>query len=92
MHVLNCFTHLLMFSFSVPSLAHSELSSVFYEKVLMMAWGYVKFINLCYVFLLVTHDVIGSEVVGDALSEYDRFIIRKKGLEVLMLNQSWTTI
>ena len=37
-------------------------------------------------------DVIGSEVVGDALSEYDRFIIRKKGLEVLMLNQSWTTI
>ncbi|RZB79459.1 V-type proton ATPase subunit a3 isoform C [Glycine soja] len=39
------------------SLAHSELSSVFYEKVLMMAWGYVKFINLCYIFLLVTRDV-----------------------------------
>ncbi|KAH1214996.1 Zinc finger BED domain-containing protein RICESLEEPER 3 [Glycine max] len=31
-------------------------------------------------------DVTGSEVVGDALSEYDRFIIRKKGLEVLMFN------
>ena len=37
-------------------------------------------------------DVTGHDVVGDALPEYDRFIIRKKWLEVRMLNQSWTTI
>ena len=30
--------------------------------------------------------VTDSEVVGDALSEYDRFIIRNKWLKVLMLN------
>ena len=32
-----------MFSSFLSSLAHSELSSVFYEKVLVMAWGYVVY-------------------------------------------------
>lgn len=42
------------------SLAHSELSSVFYEKVLMLAWGYVAFVlSLFDFFVKKYHELIG---------------------------------
>lgn len=40
-------SHFLLGDFS---LAHSELSTVFYEKVLLLAWGWVWFLTLKYLF------------------------------------------
>lgn len=40
--VANCACFFFDFYTKPCSLAHSELSSVFYEKVLLLAWGYVN--------------------------------------------------
>lgn len=65
--------HLFFFFFF--SLAHSELSSVFYDKVLVLAWGYVNYWCL---FVLNIHE-FRPHVENDqwALDALDAFLIKE---------------
>jgi V-type H+-transporting ATPase subunit a len=52
------------------SLAHSELSSVFYEKVLMMAWGYNNVIILIVGLIVFIFATVGVLLVMETLSAF----------------------
>ncbi|RDY01327.1 V-type proton ATPase subunit a3 [Mucuna pruriens] len=52
------------------SLAHSELSTVFYEKVLMMAWGYNNVIILIVGLLVFIFATVGVLLVMETLSAF----------------------
>eukprot|EP00252_Welwitschia_mirabilis_P011263 TRINITY_DN2534_c0_g1_i1.p1 TRINITY_DN2534_c0_g1~~TRINITY_DN2534_c0_g1_i1.p1 ORF type:complete len:818 (-),score=151.87 TRINITY_DN2534_c0_g1_i1:210-2663(-) len=52
------------------SLAHAELSSVFYEKVLLMAWGYNNIIILIIGFIVFAFATIGVLLVMETLSAF----------------------
>ncbi|CAK8576596.1 unnamed protein product [Lathyrus sativus] len=52
------------------SLAHSELSSVFYEKVLLMAWGYNNVIILIVGLLVFIFATVGVLLVMETLSAF----------------------
>ncbi|XP_027356155.1 V-type proton ATPase subunit a3-like isoform X2 [Abrus precatorius] len=52
------------------SLAHSELSSVFYEKVLIMAWGYNNVIILIVGFIVFVFATVGVLLVMETLSAF----------------------
>ena len=52
------------------SLAHSELSSVFYEKVLLMAWGYNNVIILIVGFIVFIFATVGVLLVMETLSAF----------------------
>ncbi|KAL9354363.1 hypothetical protein Peur_052333 [Populus x canadensis] len=52
------------------SLAHSELSSVFYEKVLLLAWGYNNIIILAVGAILFIFVTVGVLLVMETLSAF----------------------
>lgn len=52
------------------SLAHSELSSVFYEKVLLMAWGYNNVIILIVGLIVFIFATVGVLLVMETLSAF----------------------
>lgn len=52
------------------SLAHSELSSVFYEKVLLLAWGYNNIFILIIGFIVFAFATIGVLLVMETLSAF----------------------
>ncbi|KAF3327107.1 V-type proton ATPase subunit a3-like protein [Carex littledalei] len=52
------------------SLAHSELSSVFYEKVLLLAWGYNNVIILIVGIIVFVFATIGVLLVMESLSAF----------------------
>ncbi|XP_019169256.1 PREDICTED: V-type proton ATPase subunit a3-like isoform X2 [Ipomoea nil] len=52
------------------SLAHSELSTVFYEKVLLLAWGYNNIIILVVGFIIFIFATIGVLLVMETLSAF----------------------
>lgn len=52
------------------SLAHSELSTVFYEKVLLLAWGYDNIIILVVGFIIFIFATIGVLLVMETLSAF----------------------
>ncbi|PNY07672.1 vacuolar proton ATPase a3-like protein, partial [Trifolium pratense] len=52
------------------SLAHSELSSVFYEKVLMLAWGYNNVIILIVGLIVFIFATVGVLLVMETLSAF----------------------
>nr|BAC41321.1 hypothetical protein [Lotus japonicus] len=52
------------------SLAHSELSSVFYEKVLLLAWGYNNVIILIVGILVFIFATVGVLLVMETLSAF----------------------
>ncbi|KMZ56077.1 hypothetical protein ZOSMA_99G00070 [Zostera marina] len=52
------------------SLAHSELSSVFYEKVLILAWGYNNYAILAIGFIVFLCATIGVLLVMETLSAF----------------------
>ncbi|MED6175101.1 V-type proton ATPase subunit a2, variant 2 [Stylosanthes scabra] len=52
------------------SLAHSELSSVFYEKVLLMAWGYNNVIILIVGIIVFIFATVGVLLVMETLSAF----------------------
>ncbi|CAI8585325.1 unnamed protein product [Vicia faba] len=52
------------------SLAHSELSTVFYEKVLLMAWGYNNWIILIVGLLVFIFATVGVLLVMETLSAF----------------------
>ncbi|KAG1354772.1 hypothetical protein COCNU_07G008840 [Cocos nucifera] len=52
------------------SLAHSELSSVFYEKVLLLAWGFNNIIILIIGFIVFVFATVGVLLVMETLSAF----------------------
>ncbi|ERM96201.1 hypothetical protein AMTRI_Chr09g14680 [Amborella trichopoda] len=52
------------------SLAHSELSSVFYEKVLILAWGYNNIFILIIGFIVFAFATIGVLLIMETLSAF----------------------
>lgn len=52
------------------SLAHSELSSVFYEKVLLMAWGYNNVVILIVGLIVFIFATVGVLLVMETLSAF----------------------
>ncbi|XP_028767898.1 V-type proton ATPase subunit a2 [Neltuma alba] len=52
------------------SLAHSELSTVFYEKVLLLAWGYNNVIILIVGFIVFVFATVGVLLVMETLSAF----------------------
>lgn len=52
------------------SLAHSELSSVFYEKVLLLAWGYNNIIILIVGIIIFIFATVGVLLVMETLSAF----------------------
>ncbi|XP_074286206.1 V-type proton ATPase subunit a3-like [Silene latifolia] len=52
------------------SLAHSELSSVFYEKVLMLAWGYNNVVILIVGIIVFIFATVGVLLVMETLSAF----------------------
>ncbi|XP_058756768.1 V-type proton ATPase subunit a3-like [Vicia villosa] len=52
------------------SLAHSELSSVFYEKVLLMAWGYNNWLILIVGLIVFIFATVGVLLVMETLSAF----------------------
>ncbi|XP_010918985.1 V-type proton ATPase subunit a3 isoform X2 [Elaeis guineensis] len=52
------------------SLAHSELSSVFYEKVLLLAWGFNNIIILIIGFIVFIFATVGVLLVMETLSAF----------------------
>jgi V-type H+-transporting ATPase subunit a len=52
------------------SLAHSQLSTVFYEKVLLLAWGYNNILILIVGFLVFVFATIGVLLVMETLSAF----------------------
>ncbi|XP_004507485.1 V-type proton ATPase subunit a2 [Cicer arietinum] len=52
------------------SLAHSELSTVFYEKVLLMAWGYNNWIILIVGLIVFIFATVGVLLVMETLSAF----------------------
>nr|GMD02577.1 V-type proton ATPase subunit A3 [Ipomoea batatas] len=54
----------------LPYLAHSELSTVFYEKVLLLAWGYDNIIILVVGFIIFIFATIGVLLVMETLSAF----------------------
>ncbi|KAJ8763484.1 hypothetical protein K2173_002367 [Erythroxylum novogranatense] len=52
------------------SLAHSELSSVFYEKVLLLAWGFNNVIILIVGFIIFVFATVGVLLVMETLSAF----------------------
>ncbi|XP_021684955.2 V-type proton ATPase subunit a3 isoform X3 [Hevea brasiliensis] len=57
-------------SLSFCSLAHSELSSVFYEKVLLLAWGFNNVIILIVGIIIFIFATIGVLLVMETLSAF----------------------
>ncbi|VVB09672.1 unnamed protein product [Arabis nemorensis] len=52
------------------SLAHSELSSVFYEKVLLLAWGYNNILILIVGIIVFVFPTVGMLLVMETLSAF----------------------
>ncbi|KAI9128016.1 hypothetical protein K1719_001009 [Acacia pycnantha] len=52
------------------SLAHSELSSVFYDKVLLLAWGYNNVIILIVGFIIFAFATVGVLLLMETLSAF----------------------